>query len=376
MKKLIRAAALSGAIALALAACGNAPDDEATTTPGGGATDAATETSAPTTEPVDFKACMVSDSGGFEDKSFNQSGAEGLERAGSELGVQINKVESTAATDFTPNIEQMLADDCDLIIGVGFLLEDPIQAAAEANPDVEFALVDSAFSDADFNPVTVANAKPLLFNTQEAAFLAGYVAASVSTTGTVATFGGIQLPSVSIFMDGFADGVAQYNTDSGKTVKVLGWDKAKQTGSFTGDFENQANGQNLAKGFIDQGADIIMPVAGPVGLGAAAAAKDAGDVSLVGVDADWFLTAPDYSSIVLTSVMKEIGQAVFDTVKQASEGSFTSDPYVGTLENGGIGIAPFHDFDSVVTDEVKARVDELKQQIISGELKVDSVSAN
>lgn|GEM_PF-2181761 len=230
MKKLIRAAALSGAIALALAACGNAPDDEATTTPGGGATDAATETSAPTTEPVDFKACMVSDSGGFEDKSFNQSGAEGLERAGSELGVQINKVESTAATDFTPNIEQMLADDCDLIIGVGFLLEDPIQAAAEANPDVEFALVDSAFSDADFNPVTVANAKPLLFNTQEAAFLAGYVAASVSTTGTVATFGGIQLPSVSIFMDGFADGVAQYNTDSGKTVKVLGWDKAKQTG--------------------------------------------------------------------------------------------------------------------------------------------------
>lgn len=373
MKKLIRVAALSGAVALALTACGSAPDDD-DTTPGAGATGGETTAAAP--EEVDFKACMVSDSGGFEDKSFNQSGAEGLQRAADELGVQINMVESTAATDFTPNIDQMIADDCDLIIGVGFLLEDPIQAAAEANPDVHFALIDSSFSDAEFNPVTLDNAKPLLFNTQEAAFLAGYVAAGTSTTGTVATFGGIQLPSVSIFMDGFADGVAQYNTDAGKTVKVLGWDKDKQTGSFTGDFENQSNGQNLAKGFIDQGADVIMPVAGPVGLGAAAAAKDAGDVAFIGVDADWFLTAPDYSGIVLTSVMKEIGAAVFDTVKESAEGNFSAEPYVGTLENGGIGIAPFHDFDSKVSDEVKTRVEELKQQIISGELKVESPSQN
>ncbi len=181
---------------LALAACGDAPDDEAT--PGGEET---ATSAAPTVEPVDFKACMVSDSGGFEDKSFNQSGAEGLQRAADELGVEINKVESTAATDFTPNIDQMIADKCDLIIGVGFLLEDPIQAAATANPDVNFALIDSSFSDETFAPVTLENGKPLLFNTQEASFLAGYVAAGMSATGTVATFGGIKLPSVTIFMD-------------------------------------------------------------------------------------------------------------------------------------------------------------------------------
>ncbi len=365
MKNLIRVAALSGAVALALAACGSAPDDEA----GGDST------GSPAPE-VDYKACMVSDSGGFEDKSFNQSGAEGLQKAADELGVKTNKVESTAATDFTPNIEQLLADNCNLIIGVGFLLEDPIQAAAEANADTDFALVDSAFSDKDFNPVTLDNGKPLLFNTQEAAFLAGYVAAGMSKTGTVATFGGIQLPSVSIFMDGFSDGIAKYNEDAGKSVKLLGWDKAAQTGSFTGDFENQANGQNLAKGFIDQGADVIMPVAGPVGLGAAAAAKDAGDVMIVGVDADWFDTAPDYSAIILTSVIKQIGQSVFDTIKDASEGNFSADPYVGTLENGGVDIAPFHDFDSKVPAELKSKVDELKQQIISGELKVESPSQN
>ncbi len=363
MKKTIRVAALSGVAALALAACGSAPEDDATSSGDAGASS-------------DFKACMVSDSGGFEDKSFNQSGAEGLERAGDELGVTVTKVESTAETDFTPNIDNLISQDCNLIIGVGFLLEDPIQTAAEANPDIEFALVDSSFSDADFNPVTVENAKPLLFNTQEAAFLAGYAAAGMSKTGTIATFGGIDLPSVSIFMDGFADGAAKYAEDSGNAITVLGWDKDAQTGSFTGDFENQANGQNLAKGFIDQGADVIMPVAGPVGLGAAAAAKEAGDVMIVGVDADWFDTAPDYSSIVLTSVIKEIGQAVYDTVSEAADDSFSSDPYIGTLENEGIDIAPFHDFDSQVPDELKTKIDELKQQIISGDLVVDSPSAN
>ena len=357
MKKIIRVAALTGAVALALAASGSAPEES--------------EGSAGSEGGADFKACMVSDSGGFEDKSFNQSGAEGLERAESELGVEIVTVESSAETDFAPNVDQLVQQDCNLVIGVGFLLADAVTAAAEANPDVEFALIDSGF-----NAEGLENAKPLLFNTQEAAYLAGYVAAGTSATGTVATFGGIELPSVTIFMDGFADGVAKYNEDNGVDVKVLGWDKEAQTGSFTGDFENQTNGQNLAKGFIDQGADIIMPVAGPVGLGAAAAAQEAGDVSIVGVDADWFETSPDYSSIVLTSVLKQIGQAVFDTVKEASEGNFTSEPYVGTLENEGIGIAPFHDFDAKVPAEVKTAVEDLKAQIISGDLVVESPSQN
>ncbi len=366
MKRTTRAAALAAAAALALAACGSAPEE----TPAAGG-DGGGETAAGT----DFKGCMVSDAGGFEDKSFNQSGAEGLDRAAEELGIEEVKVESSAETDFTPNIDSLVQQDCDLVVGVGFLLEDPIQAAAEANPDVSFALVDSAFSDESFAPVTLDNGKPLLFNTHEAAFLAGYVAAGTSATGKVATFGGIQLPSVSIFMDGFADGVAQYNTDNGAAVEVLGWDKEAQTGSFTGDFENQANGQNLANGFIQQGADVIMPVAGPVGLGAAAAAQAAGDVKIIGVDADWYETAPEYSGLILTSVVKQIGQAVFDTVEQAADDGFSPEPYVGTLENGGVDIAPFHDFDAQIPEDLKTRVEELREQIISGELTVESPSA-
>lgn len=366
VKKIIRAVGVAGALALALAACGSAPSTT-TASSGSGSTSAAA---------VNFKACMVSDAGGFDDKSFNQSGAEGLDLAKKDLGVTEVKVESKANTDFTPNVTNLVAQDCNLIIGVGFNLADAIQQAANANPKINFALVDSAFSDANFKPVTLTNGKPLLFNTQEAAYLAGYVAAGTTKTGKVATFGGMQLPSVTIFMDGFSDGVAAYNKDNSKTVQVLGWDKAKQTGSFTGDFDNQANGQNLAKGFIDQGADIIMPVAGPVGLGAAAAAKAAGNVMIVGVDADWYNTAPDYKSIILTSVIKEIGKSVYDTVKQSVAGSYTSAPYVGTLKNGGIDIAPFHDADSKVPADLKTKVAALKASIISGSLKIDSKSAN
>jgi basic membrane protein A and related proteins len=371
VNRVTRAAVVATATALTLAACAAAPEEEPPAdTPEPGATETTDE------EPVDFSACMVSDQGGFEDRSFNQSGAEGLERAEAELGIDITLVESAADTDYTPNIQSLVAQECDLIIGVGFLLEDPIQSAAEANAETNFALVDSAFTTADFAPVELENGKPLLFNTQEAAFLAGYVAAGASQTGVVATFGGIQIPSVSIFMDGFADGVALFNEENGADVQVLGWDKAAQTGTFTGDFENQANGQNVANGFIDQGADVIMPVAGPVGLGAAAAAQEAGDVWIIGVDADWYETSPDYAPIILTSVVKLIGSAVYDTVEGAVNGEFDPTPYVGTLENGGVDIAPYHDAESAVPAEVATRVEELREEIASGERTVESPSAN
>ncbi len=357
MKRIVHGAAVLSIAALALAACGEAPGES--TTSGSAAPE------------VDYKACMVSDSGGFDDKSFNQAAKEGLDQAEDELGIQVAEVESAAETDFTPNVDQLVSQDCNLIIGVGFLLETAIQQAAEANPDTDFALIDSAFSNDDFSPLELENGKPLLFNTAEASFLAGYLAAGMSKTGTVATFGGLPIPSVQIFMDGFADGIAKHNEDKGTDVKLLGWDKASQTGAFTGDFENQSNGTNQANTFMDQGADIILPVAGPVGLGAAAAAKERGDVNIIWVDSDGYETT-EYGDIIMTSVMKNMGPAVFDTVKEAADGGYSAEPYVGTLENDGIGLAPFHDFDGEVPDELKGEIDALKEQIISGDLVVES----
>ena len=343
-----------GASALLLTACGAAP-----------------EAGSPSTaEASDYTGCIVSDSGGFDDQSFNQSSYEGLKKAETDLGIKVNQVESKTNNDFEPNLRAMVSAGCDLTVTVGFLLGDATKAQAEANPDSHFAIVDFGYE------TPIANVKPIIYDTAQAAFLAGYLAAGTTKTGTVATFGGIKLPTVTIFMDGYADGVKYYNEQKGTDVKVLGWDKAAQDGSFTGDFEKQDVGKQLTQNFLDQGADIVMPVAGPVGKGAGAALKEAKaagkDVKLIWVDSDGYLTAPDYKDIMLSSVMKTMGDAVENVVKEDKEGNFDNTPYVGTLANEGVQLAPFHDLDSQVPAELKSELEQIKKDIIDGKLKVES----
>ncbi|MCU1433035.1 MAG: family transporter substrate-binding protein [Actinotalea sp.] len=376
MKRLTRAAVVATALALTLTACAAPPEEEPAQTQ-----DAGTESEEPEAEEtaaaVDYTACMVSDEGGFDDASFNQSGFEGLERAESELGIGIRTAESADPGQYAGNVDSMVQEGCNLIIGVGFALEDAIQAAAEANPDIDFALVDSSFMDADFAAVTYENAKPLLFNTHEAAFLAGYMAAGVSQTGTVATYGGMPFPSVTIFMDGFSDGITRYNEDNGTAVALLGWDKAAQNGSMIGNFSDTEAGRTTTEQFIASGADVILPVAGPVGAGSLNAASQAEGVSVIWVDSDGYLQASNAETkqLILTSVMKLIGNAVFDTISEAAAGNFSAEPYVGTLENGGVDLAPLHDFESTVDPALVEAVAGLREQIISGELTVESPSA-
>jgi basic membrane protein A len=207
----------------------------------------------------------------------------------------------------------------------------------------------------------------LTFQTDQAAFLAGYLAAGMTKSGTIGTFGGINIPLVTIFMNGFAAGILDYNKENGTSVKLLGWDPTKQDGTSTGDFTNQDNGKRIAEQFISQGADIILPVAGPVGLGAAAAAQDAGDVMMIGVDTDQFVSAPEYGPLWLTSICKRIDVVVEEPVR----GNFKGGVYEGTLKNGGVDIAPFHDQDARVPQELKDRLKELKAGIISGTVSVD-----
>ncbi|BDZ53807.1 hypothetical protein GCM10025870_08800 [Agromyces marinus] len=205
---------------------------------------------------------------GLEDRSFNQSSWEGLQEAEREYGVDAEALVSTSETDLAPNVRQAVDSGCGLIVTVGWELAESTLAEAEANPDVAFAIVDET--------VEAENVKSVVFDTAQASFLAGYLAAGVSRTGVVATFGGGNQPPVTLFMDGFVDGVGRYNEVHGAAVRVLGWDKAAQDGSFTGDFEDINKGKVLAEGFIDQGADVILPVAGQVGEGAAAAAVEHG----------------------------------------------------------------------------------------------------
>jgi len=360
MKNTLRIGVVAATAALALAACSSAPKDDVTPT---GTSDQA-NTATPT-ESVDYKACMVSDAGGFDDKSFNQTSYEGLQQAVADLGLEVATAESRDENDYVPNLEALVSGDCNLIITVGFKLSADTVTSALANPTINYAIIDD-LADNDFDGTTDApNIKPITFDTDEAAFLAGYASAATTKTGTVATFGGIQIPSVTIFMDGFLHGVQYYNEQNGTNVNVLGWDGTN--GSFTGDFDDQTKGQSMAQGFIDNGADIIMPVAGPVGLGAASVAQSTGNVWIVGVDSDWVQTAPEYASIILTSVMKKMDVAVYDLVTSSAAGAgFDATAYLGTLANGGVGLADF--YDAPVSAELKAQLDEIKNAIIAGDI--------
>jgi basic membrane protein A len=318
-----------------------------------------------------FKACQVTDEGGIDDKSFNQTAFAGLERAEEELGVETAFLESQNANDYEPNVNALLEQDCDLIITVGFLLGDTTAAAAEANTDQNFAIVDFDFFDVDAGEdVSYDNVRELTFQTDEAAFLAGYLSAGMSESGKLGTFGGINIPTVTIFMNGFEAGMNYYNEQNNADVELLGWNAQRERGLFTGDFTNQDNGLQTTESLLGEGADIIMPVAGPVGLGSAAALQDAGEGTLVWVDTDGCESASEFCDLFLTSVMKNMDVAVFDTINAAVEGNFEGGLYTGTLENDGVGIAPFNEFEGVVPDDLAAEVEEIRAGIIAGEIDV------
>lgn len=362
VKKTARLAAVAAIAALALTACGEREDDG--DDKAGSDTPSASESSP--TEPAqqfpDFKACMVSDSGGFDDKSFNQTSHDGLEAAAETYGVQTAEAESSDPSQFADNIQSLLDEGCNQITTVGFLLGDDTLAKAKANKNVDFAIVDFAY------PKAPANLKGLTFDTGQPSFLAGYLAAAKSESGVVGTFGGLNIPTVTIFMTGFVQGVEYYNEQNDAAVEVLGWDLQKQDGSFTNDFEDKTAGQSLAETMIDQGADVIFPVAGPAGLGGLQAAQD-NDVWGIWVDTDGCVSAAEYCDSLLTSVVKGMDVAVEQAILDSASGSFNNELYSGTLENGGVSLAPYGP-EADIDDELAAEIEDLKEQIIAGEITV------
>jgi basic membrane protein A len=376
MKKLYTLVALVLLTSMLLTACGAPP--AATEAPAAPAAPAATAVPPPPA----YKVGEVTDLGGVDDKSFNASAWQGVQDAITQLGIDGKYLESKDQSDYAKNIQQFLGEGDNLIITVGFLLGVDTATAAKANPNTNFAIIDYTYPDCwpgavegkDCGSSTdISNVRGLAFQTDQAAFLAGYAAAGMTKTGTVGTFGGIKLPTVTIFMKGFEAGVKYYNTQKGKNVVVLGWDTAKDDGLFTGNFDSTDDGRKFAESLMQEGADIIMPVAGPVGLGSAAVCKETGKCLIIGVDNDWYESAPEYKSVILTSVMKKINVAVFNTIKDGMDGKFTGGTVTYTIKDGGVDMAPFHDFDSQVSAELKAEIEAAKAALIDGSLTVDSV---
>jgi basic membrane protein A len=317
---------------------------------------------------------MVTDTGGINDKSFNQSAWQGMqEAAAANSNVTIRNIQSIPPnTDYARNINTFIGQKCGIIVTVGFLMANATQSAAQKNPTQDFAIVDNAYT-----PV-IKNVDALVFNTVQDGFLGGYLAAGMTKTNKVATFGGLELPTVTIYMDGFWDGVQYYNSKHGTHVQVLGWNEQTQKGSFSGDFTNETKGQTITQTFISEGADIVFPVAGNVGLGAAKAVQQAdsqgGKVSMLWVDTDGCVSAAQYCQYYLSSVTKGIQSAVKAAVLSAASGSFKGGNYIGDLSNGGVVLSPFHDFASKVPASLQSELQQITTGIENGTIQTPTKS--
>jgi basic membrane protein A and related proteins len=371
------------AFALIAAACGGTEDTTTTTAAATTTTAAATTTTAAeettTTEAAmvaePIKTCLVTDLAGVDDRSFNASAWQGVEDAVTAGYATEDSfyLESSDANDWQPNIDQMVDQGCEHIVTVGFALGGVTAANAQTHPDITWTMIDNVLTDENFAPLGLPNVRELVYQTDQAAFAAGYLAAGMSQTGTLCTYGGGNFPTVSIFMDGFARGAAHYNLIKGTSVEVLGWNPDLGDGLFTGSFTDMDLARSTAESLFQEGCDMIIPVGGAINLPAGDAITAEGlDAALIGVDADaYFAMDAQYQPLWLTTVLKAIAPLTTLSIQEDAEDTWTSGAYIGNLQNDGVGLAPYHDWESRVPDELKAEVEQLLADIKSGEVTWD-----
>ena len=304
-----------------------------------------------TTAEKQVRIGLVSDVGRFNDKSFNQSALEGLDRAEKDLSVDGRAVESRATSDYVPNLSSLARQAYDVTIAVGFLLAEPVNTAASRFPNENFAIIDYSVKAPPFK--SNSNVQGLTFATNENSYLVGCMAAMMAEKQggkqVISAVGGIKLPTVDIFIAGYQAGAKACNP--GISVLV----------GYSQDFVAQDKCKEVALDQIARGSQVVFQVAGGCGLGALDAAKQKGKWG-VGVDRD----QSDLGAHILTSAVKRVDKAVYDTAKAAQDGTFKGGTdAVFDLENEGVALGKTSD---KVSQDILDKVDELKQQIIDGEI--------
>ena len=377
MKKLFSILAVLVVLSMALTACGaKTPVPVATEPPV-----VVTEPPVVVTEPPApaFKVGFVTDTAGIADKSFNQTQWEGIQRAGTELGVEVQYAQSTEASQYSPNLTTFASEDYDLVIAAGFFLANDLALVAAQYPDTHFAIADMTFP-APFdvaegnigNAECIPNAMGQIFKTDQPAYLAGYLAAGMaqlrdSADPKIGYFGGAKIPTVTIFGVGLQMGIEAYNAAHGTSVKLLGWDNATGEGVFTNNFTDMSVAQQAATSLFDEGADIVIGVGGLIGSVVWPLAQERGGLGMW-VDVDGLVQFPDYADVILTSVMKNMGQAHYDLIQAAMDGNFEGcSTYVGEMSNNGVQLGAVSPSIEVPAD-LLAEIDALKAKMVSGEL--------
>jgi basic membrane protein A and related proteins len=372
LRSSMRLLSLGATAAFIITACsgGGATTAPSAAPPAASEAPSASASAAPSAAAVDWTACVAFDTGGLGDKGFNDLAKKGLEDA-QNAGYKTYFSEAQGATDYAANITRLIDQGCQSIITVGFNQAQATIEATKANPDIAFAQVDAVWDETANGP-TPANFSGLDFQIDEAAMLAGYLAAGFSKSGKVGTYGGQQFPGVTRFMDGLYAGVKYHNEKKGTNVEVLGWNAATQTGTFVGGdnpWGDPAKGEQLAQTFLDQGVDIVHPVSGATGNGTIKAML-AAQKWAIGVDTDQAISLAEYAAAILTSAEKVIDVAVVETFNKNSGGDMGGENFVGTLENKGVRISPFHEFEDDISAELKAEIAELETAIAGGSVKV------
>ena len=324
---------------------------------------------------VPFRVGFVTDTAGIADKSFNQTQWEGIQRAGTGMGVEVQYAQSTEASQYSPNLTTFASEGYDLVIAAGFFLANDVALVAAQYPDTKFAICDMTFpAPFDVAEGTIGNAECIpnamgeIFKTDQPAYLAGYLAAGMTKSGKIGYFGGAKIPTVTIFGVGLQHGIEAYNAKHGTSVELLGWNNETGEGSFTNNFTDMTVAQQAATSLFDEGADIVIGVGGLIGSVVWPLARERGGLGMW-VDVNGLVQFPDYSDVILTSVMKNMGQVHYDVIKTALEGNFKGcTTYVGEMANNGVQLGPVGAGIDVPAD-LMAEVEALKAQITSGELK-------
>ncbi len=355
MRHALKVVAVAGAVSLLAAGCSKPSSSTASSGNSSG---------------NKVSACMVLDTGGVDDHSFNQSSWAGLQLAHNvNSNITISYVASNSQNDYTPNLTTETNKGCDTVIAVGGLMASAVAKIAKQNPTQHYAEIDSSNQG-------LSNVYGLQYNTAQGGFLGGYLAAAMSKTGKVATYGGLNIPPVTIYMDGFWEGVQYFNKTQHKNVAVLGWNEKNQKGGvFAQSFIDANKGKQITQSFEQQGADVVFPVAGGTGVGSgAAAAASNGKLMVEWVDTDGCVSVPQYCKYFLTSVTKGLTRSVTTYANQVAAGTFPKGSYIGTLANQGTGLAPFHDFASKVPSSVQSQLNTISSDIQSGKIKITSPS--
>jgi basic membrane protein A and related proteins len=320
-------------------------------------------TTAPLPDGSSIKVGLVTDTGGVNDHSFNQLAWEGIQKASEEMGFEVKFIESGKPTDYETNIDALATEGYNVIITVGSRMGDATALKARQYPNIRFAIIDHAYSDGGLTNVT-----SLMFAEDQAGFLAGVLAGGMSRSGFVCSVSSLLTPASERYMKSFFGGAAW---QAGDNIQFMNnYINIQTANENVPSFTDLTQGKETALNLIGQGCDVVFVVGGSTVNGALLAAKES-YLPAIGADVDQYNTNPEVQDTLLSSAQKNVDVAVYNYLRTVADGSVKAGISTATLQNGGVGLAPFHDWDSKIPADLKAQIQKASDGIIDGSITID-----